>query len=169
MGTGRRALLVTALALASWAADAKDRKQERAKLLTRSIYVPLEVKLCEHLQNAVLYQDEVAVGLLPAKRIFQFTYYPELSRIEPQKTDLRAEGRRTDGSDFVGRFAVTPWGVFTASHKIALDMEKQLEKMRFKLDVRYPSVGLTLRCADSCGRSETVVASALTHGSALEQ
>jgi hypothetical protein len=169
MGAGRRALLVTALALASWAADAKDRKQERAKLLTRSIYVPLEVKLCEHLQNAVLYQDEAAVGLLPAKRIFQFTYYPELSRIEPQKTDLRAEGRRTDGSGFVGRFAVTPWGVFTASHKIALDMEKQIEKMRFKLDVRYPPVGLTLRCADSCGRSATGFAAAVAHGSPLEQ
>lgn len=167
---GKSALLVLSLALAApRSSEAKDAKQDKAHLLTRSIYLPVEIKLCEHLRDAVLYQDEQAVSLLPAKRIFQFTYYPGLSRIEPLQTDLRVEGHRADGSDFVGRLAVTPWGVFTANHKIQLDMDKQLQKMRFKLDVRYKPVSLKMRCADSCGREETVTSTAFGHGSPLEQ
>jgi hypothetical protein len=166
---GNAAFLVVVLVFASSPIVAKDAKQEKAKLLTRSIYVPVELELCEHLRDAVLYQEEQAVGVLPAKRIFQFTYYPELSRIEPLKTDLRVQGHRDDGSDFVGRLAVTPWGVFTANHKIPLDMGKQLEKMRFKLDVRYRPVSLRMRCADSCEREQTVASAGLTHGSTLEQ
>jgi hypothetical protein len=164
------ATILAAIGLfASASSEGKERKPDKAGLLTRSIYLPVEIALCEHLRDAVLYQDEQAVSLLPAKRIFQFTYYPGLSRIEPVKTDLRVEGHRQDGSDFVGRLAVTPWGVFTASRRIELDMDKQLDKMRFKLDVRYQPVSLKLRCADSCGRSERVASAALGHGSPLEQ
>lgn len=169
---GKSALLAVGLWLvAPRSSEAKDAKPDKSHLLTRSIYLPVEIKLCEHLRDAVLYQDEQAVSLLPAKRIFQFTYYPGLSRIEPLRTDLRVEGHRADGSDFVGRLAVTPWGVFTASHKIQLDMDKQLEKMRFKLDVRYQLVSLKMRCADSCGREEAVASdsAAVGHGSPLEQ
>lgn len=154
---------------ASASSEARERKPEKADLLTRSIYLPVEITLCEHLRDAVLYQDEQAVSLLPAKRIFQFTYYPGLSRIEPVRTDLRVEGQRHDGSDFTGRLAVTPWGVSTASRTIELDMNKQLDKMRFKLDVRYQPVSLKMRCADSCGRSESVASASLGHGSPLEQ
>jgi hypothetical protein len=166
---GKSALLAAIWVLASSTTEAKDAKQEKAKLLTRSIYLPVQIDLCAHLRDAVLYQDEQAVGLLPAKRIFQFTYYPELSRIEPLKTDLRVQGHRDDGSEFVGRLAVTPWGVFTASHKIPLDMDKQLEKLRFKLDVRYRPVSLKMRCADSCEREQTVASAGFGQGSALEQ
>jgi len=163
------AIFVTLCLAATSPTEAKDARPDKANLLTRSIYLPVEIKLCEHLRDAVLYQDDQAVSLLPAKRIFQFTYYPGLSRIEPLRTDLRVEGHRADGSDFVGRLAVTPWGVFTASHKVPLDMDKQLEKMRFKLDVRYKTVSLTMRCADSCGKAETVASAAVGHGSPLEQ
>ena len=45
-------------------------EDDKSKFLTRSIYVPVEFKLCEHLENAVLYQGELAVSLMPAKRIF---------------------------------------------------------------------------------------------------
>ncbi len=167
--SGKSALLVALLAAAPQPSVGKDVKSDKDKLLTRSIYVPVEIKLCEHLRDAVLYQDEQAVSVLPAKRIFQFTYYPGLSRIEPSKTDLRVQGHRDDGNEFVGRLAVTPWGVFTASHKIPLDMDKQLEKLRFKLDVRYRPVSLKMRCADSCGREQTVASAGFGHGSALEQ
>jgi hypothetical protein len=166
---GKSALLVLFWLVAPPLSEGRDSKQEKAQHLTRSIYLPVEIALCEHLRDAVLYQDGQAVGLLPAKRIFQFTFYPGLSRIEPMKTDLRVEGHRSDGSDFVGRLAVTPWGVFTASRAIELDMDKQLEKMRFKLDVRYQPVNLRMRCSDSCERSTTVASAALAHGSPLEQ
>jgi hypothetical protein len=163
------ALFVLFGLVVSTSSEGKERKPDKAALLTRSIYLPVEIALCDHLSGAVLYQDEQAVSLLPAKRIFQFTYYPELSRIEPVRADLRVEGHRRDGSGFVGRLAVTPWGVFTASHKIELDMDQQLDKMRFKLDVRYQPVKLRMRCADSCGRSENVASASLGHGSPLEQ
>lgn len=166
---GKSAFLVALSLVAPLSSAAKDAKPDKATFLTRSIYLPVEIVLCDHLRDAVLYQDDQAVSLLPAKRIFQFTYYPGLSRIEPMKTDLRVEGHRADGSEFVGRLAVTPWGVFTASDKIALDMDKQLAKMRFKLDVRYKLVSLKMRCADSCGREQTVASAAIGHASPLEQ
>jgi len=169
---GKPAILAAMSALwlvAATPSEAKEAKPDRASSLTRSIYLPVEIALCEHLRDAVLYQDDHAVSLLPARRIFQFTYYPGLSRIEPLKTDLRVEGHREDGNDFVGRLAVTPWGVFTANRKIDLDMSKQLDKMRFKLDVRYEPVRLKIRCADSCERAATVASAALGQGSPLEQ
>jgi hypothetical protein len=147
----RRAAFAAAMVcLAAVPTEAKDGK---AKLLTRSIYLPVEFRLCEHLSDGVLYQGEQAVSLLPVKRIFQFTYYPNLERIEPMRTDVRVEGQRADGSDFIGRLAVTPFGVFTANRRIELDMEAQLEKMRYKLDTRYDTMTIRLRCSDSCERT----------------
>ncbi len=148
-------LLATFLHAVPYAwADEKD----KSKLLTRSIYVPLELKLCEHLHDAVLYQNEQAVSVLPSKRIFQFTFYPNLGRIEPVRTDVRVEGVREDGEEFVGRLAVTPWGIFTANTKVELDFKKQLRRFRQKIDVRYRSRSLTLRCSDACGRKPEAVA-----------
>jgi hypothetical protein len=153
-------LLAALLALAIVNGD------EKARQPTRSIYVPVEVKTCEHLRDAVLYQNEQVVGTLPAKRIFQFTYYPGLSRIEPTEAELRVEGRRLDGSDFVGRVAVTPWSIYTANQKIELAMSKQLDKMKFTLDVRYHPVRLRMRCSDSCGKTPSLATSS---PSSLEQ
>ena len=137
-------------------ADEKD----KSKLLTRSIYVPLELELCEHLHDAVLYQNEQMVSALPSKRIFQFTYYPKLGRMEPLRTDVRVVGFREDGGEFVGRLAITPWGIFTANTKVELDLKTQLRRFRHKIDVRYRSRSLTLRCSDACGRKPALVASA---------
>ena len=148
-------LLTTFLHAVPYAwADEKD----KSKLLTRSIYVPVELELCEHLHDAVLYQNEQVVSVLPSKRIFQFTFYPNLGRIEPIRTDVRVVGVRADGEEFVGRLAITPWGIFTANSKVELDFKKQLRKFRHKIDVRYRSRSLTLRCSDACGREPAVVA-----------
>ena len=62
------------------------------------------------------------------------------------------------GEKFVGRLAITPWGIFTANTKIELDLKKQLRKFRHKIDVRYRSRALTLRCSDACGRKPEAVA-----------
>lgn len=148
--TRLRCLIVTSLvALAATTARAED---DKSKFLTRSIYVPVEFELCEHLHDAVLYQEEQAVSLVPVKRIFQFTYYPKLGRIEPLKADIRVEGNRTNGEKFTGRLAVTPWAIVTANEEIELDLQKQLARMRHKLDVRYKPRKLVLRCSDACGR-----------------
>ncbi len=133
-------------------------EKDKSKLLTRSIYVPLELDLCEHLHDAVLYQNEQAVSAIPSKRIFQFTYYPNLGRMEPVRTEVRVVGLREDGEEFVGRFAVTPSGIFTANTKVELDLKTQLRRFRHKIDVRYRSRALSLRCSDTCGRKPEVVA-----------
>ncbi len=143
----RNLFLCSLFALVATTALAED---DKSKFLTRSIYVPVEFQLCEHLEKAVLYQGDQAVSLMPAKRIFQFTYYPDLERIEPERSEVRVEGMRTNGEEFTGRLAVTPWGIFTANERIELDLKKQLSRMKYKLDVRYKNRRLTMRCVDSC-------------------
>ncbi len=156
----RRLILVSFVAFAATTALAED---DKSNVLTRSIYVPVEFKLCEHLEDAVLYQGEQAVSLMPAKRIFQFTFYPALGRIEPAKADVRVVGTRINGDKFTGRLAVTPWGIVTANEQIEFDLDKQLARMRHKLDVRYKSRTLVLRCSDACtpgSQPEAVAAAA---------
>lgn len=118
----------------------------------RSLYVPVEFKLCEHLDNALLYRhdDSEILGRVPSRRIFQFTYYPDLRRVEPSVIQLRVEGERHDGSPFVGRLAVGPRGIYIGSKTIELDFARQLRLMKHKLDVRYKSTTLRFRCKDSC-------------------
>jgi len=135
---------------------------DKSKLLTRSVYVTVDLKLCEHLDNAVLYQGEQALGVLPVTRIFQFTYYPHLGRLEPVRTDVRVEGVRQNGEAFIGRLAVTPWGIFTANQEIELDLKKQLRRMRYKLDVRYKPRTVKLACSDACERRPDAVAARAT-------
>lgn len=161
----RSLFLVSVFALVAIQALAEE---DKSKFLTRSIYVPVEFKLCEHLEDAVLYQDDQAVSVMPAKRIFQFTYYPSLERIAPTKSDVRIEGTRTDGEAFTGRLAVTPWGIFTATESIELDLEKQLTRMKYKLDVRYKTRTLTMRCDSTCparSKPEAVAADAASTSS----
>ena len=125
-------------------------RDDRDDLLPRSLYLPIEFELCEHLHDAVLYQGGQAVSHMPAKRIFQFTYYPKLGRMAPVRTDVEVAGLRDDGEEFLAKLAITPWGVFTANHKIELDLEEQLARMKYKIDVRYKAIPLKLQCDDSC-------------------
>lgn len=151
-----RRLPVTLLALIlSLAFGSSSEAREKQVKITRSMYVPVEFKLCEHLHDGILFEGERALNTLPAKRIFQFTYYPDLKRIVPVRSEVRIEGTRDDGEEFIGRLAVTPWGIFTANESIELDMEKQLARMRYKIDVRYEPVVMRLRCSDSCQREAT--------------
>lgn len=158
----RSLFLVSVLALVATATLAEE---DKSKLLTRSIYLPVEFELCEHLENAVLYQGDQALSLMPAKRIFQFTYYPHLGRIEPIRTDVRVEGTRADGEPFAGKLAITPWGIYTANESIELDLKKQLTRMKYKLDVRYRTRTLKMKCDTLCpkdAKPEAVAADAAT-------
>ncbi len=44
--------------------------------LSRSLYVPVELRVCEHLEGAVLYRDDEPLRSLPGKQVFQFTFFP---------------------------------------------------------------------------------------------
>ena len=52
--------------------------EQKRQLLNRSIYMPVEFRLCEHLDSAIFYENDLPTSTMPAKRIFQFTYYPDL-------------------------------------------------------------------------------------------
>lgn len=117
----------------------------------RSLYIPLSLTLCEHLTEATLYIGDQAVSTLPAERIFQFTYYPALERLEPAVTEIRIEGTRSDtGEPFVGRLAVTPKGIYTANREIPLDFERAKKELAYKIDTRYRRAQVLMRCTDEC-------------------
>ncbi len=132
------------------------------KLLTRSIYMPFEFVVCEHLQKAVLYQDDQPISTVPARRVFQFTYYPDLKRMLPELVRVRVEGSYADGGEpFVAKLAITPNGVHSAHRTNALDTGEKILKQRHKIDIRLEPRKLELQCPRYCKRTVTTVASNL--------
>lgn len=129
---------------------------EEGRFLTRSLYVPIEFRLCEHLAEAVFYQDGQAISLLPVKRIFQFTYYPDLGRQEPSQVDIRVEGRYAgSGEPFKARMALSPGGLHTAREHKTLGLERLVKQFRFHRDVHSKETVLRLACEKFCARSES--------------
>ena len=127
------------------------------KFLNRSIYMPFEFVLCEHLEKAVLYQDDQPVSAMPARRVFQFTYYPGLERMLPEHVQVRVEGSYAGGGEpFVAKLAITPDGIHTAHHVKGLDTGEKLLKQRHKIDMRLEPRTLQLKCERFCKRTTTV-------------
>jgi len=136
-------------------------KAEQGKFLNRSLYIPVSIRVCEHLTEATLYVEDQRVGDLPIEQIFLFTYYPDLKRLLPKITELRVEGVRTDDdSPFIGRFAVDPTGIYTAGERIELDFERAKKQLSFRIDSRYEKVNLLMRCHTECGRGNTALSTA---------
>jgi len=128
-----------------------------SKLLNRSIYMPFEFVLCEHLEKAVLYQDDQPVSAMPARRVFQFTYYPDLERMLPDLVQVRVEGWYVDGGEpFVAKLAISPEGIHTAHRANALDTGEKVVKQRHKIDMRLEPRTLQLKCERFCKRTTTV-------------
>ena len=149
---------IARLALALSSATLPSSASER-KVLNRSIYVPVEFVLCDHLSHAVLYQDDVPTSTMPAKRIFQFTYYPDLKRLLPEAVQVRVEGSYVeDGASFLARLAVTADGIHTAHRVKGLGTEDSVRKQLHKVDIRLEPRTLKLECSRYCSRSGTVVA-----------
>ncbi len=116
--------------------------------LSRSVYVPVEIRVCEHLRGAVLYRDDQALRSLPGKQVFQFTFFPALDRIEPELERVRVEGE-----GFKTELIITPATVYVGNRKIDLDLDSHLARLRHHVDSRHETVKLTLRCGDSCARA----------------
>jgi len=127
------------------------------RLLNRSIYMPIEFVLCEHLEKAVLYQDGQPVSTMPARRVFQFTYYPDLERLLPELIQVRVEGAYVEGGEaFVAKLAVSPEGIHTAHSTKALDTGEKVLKQHRRIDVRLDERRLELECERFCKRTTTV-------------
>lgn len=116
--------------------------------LSRSLYVPVELRVCEHLRGAVLYRDDEPLRSLPGKQVFQFTFFPALNRIEPELERVRVEG-----PGFSTELIITPASLYVGNKKIDLDVEGQLERLRHHVDSRHETVKLTLRCGEACSRA----------------
>ena len=117
-------------------------------VLSRSLYVPVELRVCEHLRGAVLYSDDEPLRSLPGKQVFQFTFLPALNRIEPELERVRVEGE-----GFSTELIVTPASVYVGNKKIDLDVEGQMARLRHHVDSRHETVKLTLRCAEACSKT----------------
>ncbi len=82
--------------------------RQNGKILARSINMPVEFRLCEHLHDAILYENDVPTSAMPAERTFQFTYYPDLGLVLPEQVRVEVAGRyKEDEEPFVTRLAVT--------------------------------------------------------------
>jgi hypothetical protein len=104
------------------------------------------------LSAGVLYINDQAVAHIPTERVFQFTYYPKLSRLEPAEIQVRVEGIDADGQPTKANLLVTPYEIRTPHRAIDLDLTKYLKKFRYKLDVRHERVLLKIQCL-ACGAS----------------
>lgn len=125
---------------------------DEEEALTRSFYVPVELSLCEHLEDALLYRGDTPIGTLPGTHVFQFTFYPELKRLEPELERVRVEGAH-DGEPFRTELIVTPSSVYIGSKKIELETDEMMKRLRHSIDARHESVELNLRCAPACSRT----------------
>ncbi|MGH9463125.1 MAG: hypothetical protein ACRD1X_18090 [Vicinamibacteria bacterium] len=146
---GLQLVLAGAFLVALFAAA---RDANSGKTLNRSIYVPLKLDLCEHIEEAALYQDEMLVRRLPASQTIQFTFYPDLKRLLPEQNVFRVKGKELGGHDFDVRLTVTPADVFIADRHIDLHPEEQLKDLGHRMDIHYDPVTLKLNCRDFCPR-----------------
>lgn len=116
--------------------------------LSRSLYVPVELRVCEHLRSAVLYRGDEPLRSLPGKQVFQFTFFPALNRIEPE-----LERVRVVGEDFSTELIVTPASIYVGNKKIDLEVDGQMDRLRRQIDSRHETVKLMLRCGEACSRT----------------
>ena len=150
MRFGSYALLSIVLTIVLFPEDSEGADK---KFLNRSIYVPVTFVVCEHLGDAFYYESEQLTSTVPASRTFQFTYYPNLEKLLPAAVQVGVEGRYRDTNEpFVARVAVTPEAFVTADGRRPFDIEKNLKKLRHKIDVRHERVALRLACDRFCSR-----------------
>ena len=142
---------LTALALLAIGSRSSWAGEQRA--LPRSVYIPVAFRTCEHLEGATLYVEDQPVAPLPAERIFVFTYYPNLKRLEPAVTELRIEATlSTDGTSFIGRLAIDPAAISTSEDRIDLGFERAKQQLAYRIDIRYDKVNVVVRCSPTCGQ-----------------
>jgi hypothetical protein len=129
----------------------------KPKPLNRSLYLPVEFILCEHLDHAVLYQDDTPISSMPAKRVFQFTYYPDLAQMLPAVVQVRVEGTYADdGEQFVAKLAVTPTGVHTTHRTMDVETGKSVQKQQsHKIDIRLEPRLFRLACPRYCRKANS--------------
>jgi hypothetical protein len=122
--------------------------------LNRSIYIPIEIELCEHLRHGVLYRGDDAIRPLPGRQTFQFTYYPSLHRLVPETERLIVKAVDDDGELLEVEIVVTSSAVYIGNKCLHMKLQKQMNRLRARVDVRYDTVKLKIVCNKHCSRPE---------------
>ena len=128
------------------------READPGNRLNRSIYVPVRLEVCEHIEEATLYHGEARVRGLPGEQTVQFTYYGDTKRMMPEIDEFRVAGKETSGRDFDVKLTVTPADILVGNRWIDLHAEEKLRDLGHKVDIRYPPVTVHLNCRDLCPR-----------------
>jgi len=131
------------------------RPVEPGNALNRSIYVPIRLHVCEHIEEATLYHGETRVRSLPGEQTVQFTYYGDSKRLLPEIDEYRVVGKEKSGQEFDVKLTVTPADVLIGDRWIDLHAEEQLGDLGHKVDIHYATVTLDLNCRDFCPRKRT--------------
>ncbi len=122
--------------------------RQNGKFVARRINMPVELRLCEHLEDAILYENDLPTSAMPAERTFQFTYYPDLGVLLPEPVRVEVAGKyKEDGEPFVTRLAVT-----------IDDSAGTLEQAKKspKLDIRLEPKSIVFACDRYCKRPASV-------------
>ena len=133
--------------------------KSKKKLLNRSIYMPIDFELCEHLGDGVLYENDRPISMMPAGRVFQFTYYADRKVLLPEQVRVRVEGNYlADDEPFTAELSVTVEGIHTAHRFRSADTKLQLLKQRKKIDKRLKKRTIRLACKRYCKRERPAAA-----------
>ena len=133
--------------------------KSKKKLLNRSVYMPIDFKLCEHLGEGILYENDRPMSKMPAGRLFQFTYYAEREVLLPEQVRMRVNGNYlADDEPFTAELSVTVQGIHTAHRFRSADTQVQLQKQRKKIDTRLEKRTIRLACKRFCKRERQVAA-----------
>ncbi len=121
--------------------------KSKKKLLNRSVYMPIDFKLCEHLGEGILYENDRPMSKMPAGRLFQFTYYAEREVLLPEQVRVRVNGKYlADDEPFTAKLSVTVQGIHTAHRFRSAKTKVQLQKQRKKIDTRLEKRTIRLAC-----------------------
>ena len=144
-------LIWVASVFAASSALAAQRERNRA----RSIYVPVRFEACEHVRNVRLTIAGDPQAFTPGKRIFMFTYYPELDAVLPELAEVWIEGEATteEGSRPIRtNLLVTPERIASSRDELDRGPSEIVKQLRRRMDVRLPETLIHIKCEDSCTR-----------------
>lgn len=144
------------------AALAAPRIADPGNSLNRSIYVPIRLNVCEHIEDATLYRGETRVRSLPGEQTVQFTYYGDSKRLLPEIDEYLVTGKEKSGRDFEVKLTVSPADILVANRWIDLHAAEQLQDLGHKVDIRYAPVTVHLNCRDLCPRKRQAEPVAVT-------
>lgn len=133
--------------------------RQNGKFLARCINMPVELRLCEHLEDAILYEKNLPTSAMPAERTLQFTYCPDLGVLLPEQVRVEVAGKyKKDGEPFVAKLAVTVDGIHSARRFRSAGTKEQVEKKLHKVDIRLQPKALNLKCQRYCTKRVATVA-----------